>query len=622
MLTGFFRIHNIAFSPDEKYLAMKSLLGQIYLYSLDTFEKVAETKSNNRSNNYMFLFSKDGGHLINISADSNNSHLTFYRIPDLSVTNMLYSEEWEKNPEAIEAHDGELYVLLSDEIDYENYYYVSLVKNGRERRIYSITDEYYKAHLKYLNDKAQGLPDDITVLLGPPKEGEERRNPSLKALFDYYDQFSPLNRPPRSDDEKMNLRAQITEIYLANDKLCTAIKGTDNKTLWDLLVEEAEEIINIYSDYYNEVLIDTEKIDNAELLLATMVAEVAFSSKKLVKALIHKQIADKAKNVLANIKHMVIQLKNSASDAFDEEDYATAYTLSTRAFDILKTLEHALGEQSYAKLMLDIAHIAIAAPHNARLSEKRADYSFLRDVGDRDYVKYAVEIFTIILDLSVRSTWQKPIKQYLAKYKEYSYYAYRIAWIKIAYKYVTSDFKNGLLFAYLDMVKYYTPGSQTDWLTMYEGRYFADFCPDETEGLAKWFCDNIDTLEAKKMIYFSTLFENIALEYAFKNDLPEVAYSIVEDAYDHYLEMPTLYLMHKYNREVFDWYVNDIKYLCFERLLDQFYHYRDVSRTSDFAREMIEIANDRLAKRNKDDKSDHRNIKERQIYKYKRDEDE
>lgn len=121
---------------------------------------------------------------------------------------------------------------------------------------------------------------------------------------------------------------------------------------------------------------------------------------------------------------------------------------------------------------------------------------------------------------------------------------------------------------YLELYLHYINGNERKhWYNLY-----AEICMkkylivyDDMNTIGKYLCDNIDIIPIKRILYHSIFYESIALEYAYKQGFINIARKIIFNGYDHYLELSTLYLIFKYDMELYDAIIDDLKLICLER---------------------------------------------------------
>lgn len=88
---------------------------------------------------------------------------------------------------------------------------------------------------------------------------------------------------------------------------------------------------------------------------------------------------------------------------------------------------------------------------------------------------------------------------------------------------------------------------------------------EKLDTVGEYLCNTVDELPTKRILYHSIFYESAALEYAYKNGRRDIAEKIVRNGYDCYLELDTLSIIYKYDREKFYREIGSLKKLCLER---------------------------------------------------------
>ncbi len=92
--------------------------------------------------------------------------------------------------------------------------------------------------------------------------------------------------------------------------------------------------------------------------------------------------------------------------------------------------------------------------------------------------------------------------------------------------------------------------------------YFSILPQKMIEKAGRYLCEHIGEERVLKLLYLSDWFECIALEYAYRHDMPDIAKKIIENGYDRYLELPLLYILRKYDRTEYDNQMKKLKLIC------------------------------------------------------------
>ncbi len=303
------------------------------------------------------------------------------------------------------------------------------------------------------------------------------------------------------------------------------------------------------------------------------------------------------------------ECRKRAKEAFAREDWETALAEAERGFRRLMEEKREHPSPDFVAAAILLGYLVIASRHNFGRDDLRLASPAVLDG--------LFEVVSLVLEGSILGATDEYLRRYLELCAPYGYYALFLAWIRVGARCLTDEKRAPLFFAYVKKIRYRIPGRQVEWLNLYEEGLLQRYVKEESEVLGEWLCANFEREEVRRLVWFSTLYEEVALDYAYRHQKKALAHAIINDNYDRYLEMPTLFLLWKYDKKAFFTYVDELKYICFRRLLEQF-HYSYVDRTSPFAREMIALSYRYLARRNKEDTADPKNSKVKENNKYNR----
>lgn len=286
-----------------------------------------------------------------------------------------------------------------------------------------------------------------------------------------------------------------------------------------------------------------------------------------------------------------------------DENYTGAYSDIQRAFELMLSLKKALRQDAWIKEMLSICDIAVVICHNGNLS-----------IDDEIY--YLHWLFTLILEYKAQYGDDTVVQKYWDKYYHSlgSWIALMRAWLHFASDMFADEVRTQKFWDFLEHKKYSVPGQRSTWLYLLQDTGHQEY-KDHMQAVGKWLCDYLSSENTKKLLYFSNLFEETALMYAYQYGMYDNAESIIHNGYDHYLELATLYIIRIHDRESYYKYMNDLKYLCLKRILDVLSSLKEYTGIV-FTSETKLLCKNILKKRNSDDLSDPKNKRERQIYKY------
>lgn len=92
-----------------------------------------------------------------------------------------------------------------------------------------------------------------------------------------------------------------------------------------------------------------------------------------------------------------------------------------------------------------------------------------------------------------------------------------------------------------------------------------ELCVPIFENIGRFICENLENEKIKRLLYHSTFFACMAIEFAYSTSQKEIAEKIIYLGYDRYFELETLYIMKKYDEELFYKEIKEIKKICFRR---------------------------------------------------------
>lgn len=119
------------------------------------------------------------------------------------------------------------------------------------------------------------------------------------------------------------------------------------------------------------------------------------------------------------------------------------------------------------------------------------------------------------------------------------------------------------------------------------------------------------------ILYLCTLFEETALYYAYRHAMFDKADIIIQNGYDYYLELSTLYLIYSYDRSSYRKYMYELKYICLKRLLEKIKYFQSAHYISSyFLSETQNICKGILKRRDVSNYNDPKNDGKRHVFKY------
>ncbi len=137
---------------------------------------------------------------------------------------------------------------------------------------------------------------------------------------------------------------------------------------------------------------------------------------------------------------------------------------------------------------------------------------------------------------------------------------------------------------------------------------------NKCNAVCKYLYENIDSKLIKRVIYHSIFYENLLLEYCYKNEYYDAIDKVVFEGYDYYLEISTLFIIRKYDYERYLNEIDSLKYICLSRIIKETsykYSYLRDMYGEEFCDEINELASKSIKTIDLNDSSDPRCRKDR-----------
>lgn len=83
-----------------------------------------------------------------------------------------------------------------------------------------------------------------------------------------------------------------------------------------------------------------------------------------------------------------------------------------------------------------------------------------------------------------------------------------------------------------------------------------------------YLCKTFASLSTKRLLYYSNFYECLALDHAYQHQLTALAENIIQNGYDRYLELSTLYLIRRYAPECFGKEIDKLKRICLHHRIE------------------------------------------------------
>ncbi len=306
-------------------------------------------------------------------------------------------------------------------------------------------------------------------------------------------------------------------------------------------------------------------------------------------------------------------LLSESRKAFARNAWQVSYEKARKAFYLLRDTKEVVAKEAWVQLTLDACQLLMACEHNGKVDKYNRDGNEWH--CSESIVPYATEFFSLVLTACVLSGSSAYEKKYVQQYKTLAYTAVPLAWIRVGAEMVEREETATKFFDYLKAQKYRVFGC-FGWRELRKGGCL-DGVQAEADRLGKWLCEHYQTERVKKLVYLTPLLETVALSYAYRHSRKADADVILADMYEEdYLELTTLYLLWEYDNKKFHYYVRQLRYICLERHIETLYEKSSVP----FETEMRALCAHYLALRDKNDASDPKNVRSRQIFRYRADE--
>ncbi len=122
--------------------------------------------------------------------------------------------------------------------------------------------------------------------------------------------------------------------------------------------------------------------------------------------------------------------------------------------------------------------------------------------------------------------------------------------------------------------QYQLPGQGTMYFTTFVYEYRDHESLLNPIGL--YLCDHLDDPEILSLLENSDLFETLALEYAYRNCRKTDAYKIIYNGYMHFLELPMLMIIFRYDRSEYNKIFFELRASCVRRLYNNTIAFMDI----------------------------------------------
>lgn len=322
-----------------------------------------------------------------------------------------------------------------------------------------------------------------------------------------------------------------------------------------------------------------------------------------------------------SLKNVQIQ-KSLAVNAMNHDDYVTAFRKSLSAYKLLKAISGQIDHQRWLVLMLEICNLLSVCAHNARVSTYKSNTCA---ISDQEY------IFT---EQMANSQFYYCILSYESLYSkdELSEKCRRIysdclngsacalfGWVFFAAENMSDKSKEKQFWEYMSKIGFSVPNQRSAYFDVIGNDELKTLAEESIHIIGKYLYSNFHEQRVQRLLYFSILFENIALEFAYQRMDYVCAEKIIENGYDRYLELSTLYIIRKHDRKEFFKRVNELKFICLSNHRKSIKQWRLSKITGSlFLTEADDLFKKLLSQRKESDPDDPRNCSARSVFKFDR----
>lgn len=339
------------------------------------------------------------------------------------------------------------------------------------------------------------------------------------------------------------------ELFKVRYQYVTAIQKTDSEYYCQTITEQCMQIIEEMFPWL-ELLYESDDSGEVNELMKQLVSLIAEA------AYIHK---------------------DRAIDMMSQKLFNRACFHVSLAVKLLKPLNELLQQDAWITEMIRICDLAVVCFNNRRVC-----FDGAQSIDDELY--YIHWIFTMILeyqgqfgfDQTVESKWKKYINHFGG------WYSMMYAWLHFAADMLSDPEKEQVFWKSIEAKKYDIPGQRSTWLFFLEKNAYSDKFHGYLQIVGEWLCSHLNTNKVNKLLYLCPLFEETALYYAYRHAMFDKADIIIQNGYDYYLELSTLYLIYSYDRSSYRKYMYELKYICLKRLIEKIKYFQSAHCISSY----------------------------------------
>lgn len=270
-------------------------------------------------------------------------------------------------------------------------------------------------------------------------------------------------------------------------------------------------------------------------------------------------------DILQNTIHNFNAQRELAIQALNRHDYSFAYKKAKYSFGLLLAIEWQYDRKKWLIQMLDTSHLLSVCSHNARTE----GYKHLNaDINNDEYLNTEIssigKTYYSILCYDMLYGQDNLLKKYKSIFSNSlgNYICSLYGWLEFAAKNINDLSREDLFWEYLDRQNYCIPNSRTVYFDLLRNTETKKLLEEYIQIIGKYLYEHFQDVRVQKLLYFSLLFEDITLEYTYQVLDYETVIEIIENGYDRYLELSTLYIIRKHDRKEFYKRAKELKFIC------------------------------------------------------------
>ena len=298
-----------------------------------------------------------------------------------------------------------------------------------------------------------------------------------------------------------------------------------------------------------------------------------------------------------------------------------AYKKAVFTFRLLLAMKGQIDSKEWLSQMLDACNLLSVCSHNVIAESYKYDTSSLKA---KEYlvteISAIAKMYYLILSYEMHFLQDELLKAYKDIYTKLpgNYICSLYGLLEFAAENIVEPSSEETFWEYINKINYRIPNLRTVYFDTMRDKQMKKLFDKHVQIIGKYFYEHFQDERVQKLLYFSLLFEDIALEYAYQVMDYEVANRIIENGYDRYLELSTLYIIRKHDREEFYKRANELKFVCIiahRKLIRQYYNLNNITGSL-FISEANELFKTIIKASKTTDPNDPRMHSKRSVYKY------